>query len=46
MFYDKLKARQLMAIAGGTLKHRCEPKQSFDHAALLGAGLPAGDDDR
>lgn len=42
--YDKLKARELMAIAGGKLKNQHEHKHTFDHAAYLGAEPPDGDE--
>ena len=32
--YDKLKARELMAIAGGELKQRADHKHTFDHPYL------------
>lgn len=44
MLYDKLKARELMAIAGGELKNQHEHKHTFDHAAYLGAEPPEGDE--
>jgi phage terminase small subunit len=45
VLHDKLRARELMAIAGGALTQRHERKLSFDHAALLRAEPPPGDDE-
>lgn len=45
VFYDKLKARELMAVAGGKLRQQVDHKHTFDHAAYLGAEPPQGDDD-
>lgn len=45
VMYDKLKARERMAIAGGELKQRHEHTHTFDHAAYLGAEPPAGDEE-
>lgn len=44
VMYDKLKARELMAIAGGALKPQHQHKHTFDHAAYLGAEPPPDDD--
>lgn len=44
VLYDKLKARELMAIAGGKLRNQHDHKHTFDHAKYLGAEPPAGDD--
>ncbi|MEQ1934674.1 MAG: terminase small subunit, partial [Fimbriimonadaceae bacterium] len=44
VLYDKLRAFELMAIAGGKLKQRHEHKREFDHAALLGAEPPVDDE--
>jgi hypothetical protein len=43
-FYDKLKARELMAIAGGEPKQRADHKHTFDYAAFVGAEPPADDE--
>ena len=43
VMYDKLKALELMAIAGGELKPQHQYKHTFDHAAYLAAEPPAGD---
>ena len=43
--YDKLKARELMAIAGGELKPRANHRHTFDYAAFVGAEPPDGDDE-
>lgn len=42
--FDKLKARELMAIAGGKLHVKHDHVHSFDHAKYLGAEPPKGDD--
>ena len=34
VMYDKLKALELMAIAGGELKQKHQHKHAFDHAGL------------
>jgi hypothetical protein len=45
VLYDKLKARELMAIAGGKLRQQVDHRHTFDHAAFLRDVPPAGDDD-
>lgn len=45
VMYDKLRAGELMAIAGGELKQRHEHKHAFDHASYLAGEPPAGDDE-
>jgi hypothetical protein len=44
-FNDKLKAHELMAIAGGELKQPADHKHTFDYAAFVGAEPPVGDDE-
>lgn len=44
-FYDKLKARELMAINAGKIKQRIDARMTFDHAAYLGAEPPPGDEE-
>lgn len=44
VLYDKLKARELMAIAGGKLRQGVDHKHVFDHASYLGAEPPPGDE--
>jgi hypothetical protein len=43
VMYDKLKALELMAIAGGALKRKADHNHTFDHAAYLGAEPPQDD---
>jgi hypothetical protein len=43
-FYDKQRARELMAINGGKLRQNVDHTHKFDHAAYLGAEPPEGDD--
>ena len=45
LLYDKLKARELMAIADGKLRQKIDHKVTWDHAAYLGAEPPKGDDE-
>jgi DNA-directed RNA polymerase subunit F len=45
VLFDKLKARELMAIAGGRLRAGVDHLHKFDHAKYLGAEPPDGDDD-
>ena len=42
---DKLKALQLMAIAGGKLQQKFDHAHKFDHLLCLGAEPPVGDDE-
>lgn len=44
VMYDKLKALELMAIAGGELKQKHDHKHAFDHASFLGAEPPDDDE--
>lgn len=44
IFYDKLRARELMAVADGKLRTKVDHLHAFDHAAYLGAEPPEGDD--
>src|SRR5215510_3967761 len=44
-FHDKLRARELMAVAGGKLRTKVDHLHAFDHAAYLGAEPPEGDDE-
>lgn len=44
VFYDKLRARELMAVADGKLRQGVDHKHTFDHAAYLGSEPPKGDD--
>jgi hypothetical protein len=44
--YDKLRARELMAIPSGKLKRRTQRRVlTFNHAALLGPEAPGTDDE-
>lgn len=45
VFHDKLKARELMAVATGKLRTKVDATHRFDPAEYLGAEPPAGDDD-
>ena len=45
LLHDSLKARELMAIAGGRLRQQVDHLVKFDHAAYLGAAPPEGDDE-
>ena len=45
VFYDKLKALELMAIAGGKLQQKFDHAHKFDHLLCLGAEPPVGDDE-
>jgi hypothetical protein len=45
VMYSKLRALELMAIAGGELKQKHERKHAFDLAAYLGAEPPAEDEE-
>jgi phage terminase small subunit len=45
VFYDKLKACELMAIAGGKLQQKFDRAHKFDHLLCLGAEPPVGDDE-
>jgi terminase small subunit-like protein len=45
VFYDKLKACELMAIAGGKVQHKFDRAHKFDHLLCLGAEPPVGDDE-
>lgn len=44
VLYDKLKARELMAINAGKIRQRVDHKHTFDPAEYLGAEPPEGDD--
>jgi phage terminase small subunit len=44
VMYDKLKARELMAIASGALKASPRHKDAFDPLAYLGSEPPPGDE--
>ncbi len=43
--YDRLKAFELMAIAGGKLRQQVDHKHTFDHARYLMDVPPPGDED-
>ena len=43
VMYDKLKALELMAIAGGALKQKADHRHTLDHAAYLAAEPPHDD---
>ena len=45
VFYDKLKACELMAIAGGKLRQKFDHAHKFDHLLCLGADPPVSDDE-
>ena len=45
VLYDKLKACELMGIAGGKLRTNVDHKHAFRHEEYLGAEPPAGDDE-
>lgn len=45
VLHDKLKARELMAVATGKLRQTIDHKHTFDYAAYLGAEPPPGDDE-
>jgi hypothetical protein len=44
ILYDKLRARELMAIAGGKLRQAVDHTHSFDHARYLADEPPEGDE--
>ncbi len=43
-FYDKLRARELLAVADGKLRQKVDHLHAFDHIAFLGAEPPEGED--
>lgn len=45
VLHDKLKARELMAVATGKLRTKVDAKVQFDPAEYLGSEPPAGDDE-